>query len=387
MIRLKDWLSRNLIATAAVALLVLTLAITVVVPLLNRPGDRPDPQEQIGLAWIKPVGSEAAYAGSEACKSCHPKEYESYIASPHSHAVHLIPAGKELPEFDSHQTITDDRNNIIYSVQKGGGKNQIVATAGSHTELGEARWVFGSGTQAWTYLSQDDQKFIQLRISYYPPSKTWNFTPGSGPGAPYHEPLGDPYTPGQAAACFGCHSTVITGTRKKLDFDHSILTVGCESCHGPSRSHIESVQGGGASGATGQAAIIKPPSHDGPQTMQLCGACHRVPVAVKDENASASPQLARFPGVALPRSRCFTESSGKLSCVTCHNPHQSTVQQTEASFDQKCINCHSKPHGTTCSNGQTSACVSCHMPVETIARKLPLRFHNHWIRKDPGALN
>jgi hypothetical protein len=380
-VTVQEWLSRHKIAVSVAALAALTVALVMAASLFRKPPEKLDPQEEIGVHWIKPVGSEPAYAGSEACRSCHPSEFKLYSASPHSRTVHAITQGEERAEFGSGQTVTDERNGVLYSVRKGDGKNQVIAATSASKDAAAARWAFGSGTQAWTYLAQNGDKFLQLRITYYPVDGTWNFTPGSGPGSPFHVALGDPYNAAQAAACFGCHSTVLTGTRKSLDLAHSRLNVGCESCHGPCRSHIESVTAGNGPGS--KSPIIKPPLHAGAESMQLCGSCHRVPVAVKDEAASLGTQVARFPGVALPKSRCFTESAGKLACVTCHNPHESTRQQTEASFDGKCIGCHSAPHGATCSRGETTACVSCHMPLEQIAGRLPLRFHNHWIRRDP----
>ena len=370
----------------AIAAGVIALILTVLVS--NGTFDGPDPQEQIGLAWIKPVGSETAYAGNQACQECHAREFRNHAASPHSHTAQLIPLQQERPEFHSSQTVTDERSGAVYTVRQGAGVNEVVATLGAQNKAATARWIFGSGTHARTYVAQDGDKFLQLRITHYTADNTWNFTPGSVLGAPIEKALGDAYTPGQVAACFGCHSTVLTGSRQHLDFDHSILNVGCESCHGPSRLHVESeknAEKNAGSGAGSQATIIKPPLHDGAQIMQLCGSCHRFPVAVKDENAASETQLARFPGVALPRSRCFIASNGKLSCITCHNPHQSTKQQQLKSFDDKCIGCHTAPHGTSCSRNMKSNCVNCHMPAEPVARNLPLRFHNHWIRKQPHS--
>lgn len=385
---LKQWINEHRPVAAASVLAMVTLVLAVVAVLRKPPVEKIDPQEQIGLKWIKAEGSEAAYAGNGACRACHAHEYEQYHASPHSRTVKAIVQGDERPEFATKQTITDDLHGVTYTLMKGGGKNQVLAASGSETHPAAARWAFGSGTQAWTYLAQNGPKFLQLRVSYYPPVGEWNFTPGSGPGTPFHNILGDPYTSGEAAACFGCHSTVLIGTRQQLDLGHSILNVGCESCHGPCRSHVDSMSGVAAGASrTAQNAAILPPKYDGLQTMNLCGNCHRIPVAVSDEQAASQSQLARFPGAALPRSRCFIASAGKLSCVTCHDPHQSTRAQTEVSFDAKCISCHSAPHGATCARGELSRCVSCHMPVETIARRLSLRFHNHWIRRDPLGAN
>lgn len=347
-----------------------------------------DPQTQIGLRWLKPIGSEMAYVGNNACQECHESEFKFYMASPHAHTVQEILPGQVRPEFKSKQIVADPLHRVLYRVGRKAGQNMLGAVSGPTPELVAARWALGSGTHAQTYLAQQGANFTQLRLTYYPTIKQWNFTPGSGPGDPFHTDLGDPYTSAQAAACFGCHSTVLIGSQQQLDLAHSMLNVGCESCHGPGRSHVESVTGTGAAANATSDTIIKPPTHTGAEIMQLCGACHRVPGSDSDAAPPtgvqiSEPILARFPGIALPRSRCFIASADKLSCVTCHNPHESTHQQTLASFERKCMSCHTSPHGTPCARKMQSNCVSCHMPEEAIARRLPLRFHNHWIRKFP----
>ncbi len=338
-----------------------------------------DPQGQIGVRWIKPPGTETAYIGDEACRSCHPSEFKAHALSSHAHTLIPVLTDQKRSEFTSSQTVIDPINSVQYSLRQTKGKNQMVAVTNSTTEAATARWAFGSGKDAWTFLAQHDSKFLQLRISYYPAIKAWNFTPGSGPSS-FHERLGDPYSAVQAAACFGCHSTVVVGTQENLDLPHSRINVGCRSCHGPSRSHVEAANKAKANKGTPN---VIPPLDDGPKIMQLCGQCHRIPVAVSDANVSMK-QLARFPGEALPRSRCFIESGDKLSCVTCHNPHQNTKSQGISSFEAACTNCHSAPAGKACTIGKKTGCIDCHMPIQSISARLPLSFHNHWIRKNPG---
>jgi hypothetical protein len=374
-----DWIKRHRALSIAAVLAAATVALLLVAVSFRKPEVKLNAQEQIGVKWIKPAGAEAAYAGSEACKTCHAKEFEQYHASPHSHTLKRIVNGDKRPEFALKQTVTDDRKNITYTLLEGGGKNQLVASTATGNQLAAARWAFGSGEQAFTYLAQNGPKFLQMRISYYPPVNEWNFTPGSGPGS-FHIALGDPYNSMEAAACFGCHTTVLTGTRQSLDLDHSIQNVGCESCHGPSKAHAESaLQAGGPT--------IKPPLNGGQKSLEMCGTCHRFTGAASDDDSDNSPQLARFPGKALPKSRCFRDSQGQLNCVTCHNPHQSTHDQTIASFESKCLSCHTAPHGAPCARGETADCIRCHMPQEQIAARLSLKFHNHYIRRNPLNLD
>jgi Tfp pilus assembly protein PilF len=53
----------------------------------------------------------------------------------------------------------------------------------------------------------------------------------------------------------------------------------------------------------------------------------------------------------LEQSRCFRESGGKLSCLSCHDPHKKT-----ADVKPICMSCHTNAHRAS------EDCVSCHMP-------------------------
>jgi hypothetical protein len=110
-----------------------------------------------------------------------------------------------------------------------------------------------------------------------------------------------------------------------------------------------------------------------------CGKCHRHPGDLDGRAPEMQSQLARFPGPALAMSRCFTESAGKLTCITCHNPHE-TVRHGRTAYDAACRGCHGAPPQTLCAAKRTSECAGCHMPDQSVAGKLHLRFHNHWIR-------
>ena len=90
-------------------------------------------------------------------------------------------------------------------------------------------------------------------------------------------------------------------------------------------------------------------------------------------------QIARFPGAALMRSACYTQSEGRLTCSTCHNPHERASTEPR-SYDASCGKCHTPAAKNLCKAGKTELCVTCHMPKQQIARKLPLEFHNHWIK-------
>jgi len=345
-------------------------------------GPRPlTPQEAVGQQWLKAPGAETAFAGDAACRECHAAEFKTHSRSPHARTVKRLGSGEKRSEFLTTGQVEDPQGGVVYTTSSSALEGVIMARTGDKTTQGSPHWVFGSGTQAWSYLGEREGGFLEYRVSYYPPAKTWTFTPGRGPQDPPTEPLGHHYNHLEAAACFGCHSTALIGSKQRLELGRSLLNVGCESCHGAARAHVESAKqlAVKASGASG--TLVKPAALKGQAITEKCGACHRLPPNGEARDEVIEAQLARFPGAALVRSRCFKESAGKLTCVTCHNPHQQASREP-TSYDRACLSCHTPPRGEPCAKEKTSRCVSCHMPVQQIARRLPLRFHNHWIR--PG---
>lgn len=335
------------------------------------------PPELVGRQWLKPVGTEVDYVGDGACKPCHAREFESHSLTPHARTVRRLARDEKLAEFHSRVELVDEAAQAVYRLQPAGDANRLVAFRPDKTERVVPHWLFGSGTHAQTYVAEGPERYIELRLSYYPPVKKWNLTPGQARIDATQTALGQVYTPLGVASCFGCHSTVLVGTPEKLDFQRSLLNVGCESCHGGGRAHVESA----LKLAKGEklAALLRPEAPRGEKVMELCGSCHRSLENFQDGDPRLESQLARFPGAALMRSRCYTQSNGQLDCSSCHNPHQRASTDPK-SYDAACGKCHIRAEHTACTAGKTERCVSCHMPKQSIARKLPLAFHNHWIK-------
>jgi hypothetical protein len=128
----------------------------------------------------------------------------------------------------------------------------------------------------------------------------------------------------------------------------------------------------------------------------LCGDCHSqhflaMPVA------RTAPDWTRFPGSTLPWSRCYTESGGILSCVTCHDPHRN-AETAPAFYEAKCRSCHAPPlpkaapghpdqtetaFRPPCPVNPSRNCLNCHMP-KVRYDWLHGDFTDHYIRVHRG---
>lgn len=188
--------------------------------------------------------------------------------------------------------------------------------------------------------------------------------------------------------CLFCHNAyaglpknAVSGFWRDQTFPAALPEgIGCQRCHGPGAEHVRKASSG-ASDAEVRAAIVNPSRLDPTLRNDVCYECHLQP-------SIAFPGMRRFgrdinsfrPGEPLPsyvlhldikddeiapadrfeinhhpfrleQSRCFRESGGKLSCLSCHDPHKRT-----ADVKPVCMSCHAKAHRAS------EDCVSCHMP-------------------------
>lgn len=226
----------------------------------------------------------------------------------------------------------------------------------------KADWAFGSGVQAITYVSQaDDDHYLEHPLSWYAKAKGLAPTPG-------HEKLPEgvryrTFSPDAAILrCFQCHST---GKLKLADgrkVAPAELGVRCESCHGAGGEHA---------GAPQPNNIRNPARLSAAEINELCGSCHRMPPAAGVETNWDNPWNTRHQPVYLSQSACFLKSEGKLSCLTCHDPHS----DARVDVNRRCAGCHEKPRHQTAVEQQ--ACADCHMPE--VRPNEWLGFRNHWI--------
>lgn len=91
---------------------------------------------------------------------------------------------------------------------------------------------------------------------------------------------------------------------------------------------------------------------------------------------------------AMQASRCFRESDGKLSCLTCHDPHVQPRGDVSAYFRPKCLTCHNEqscklPLGTRQQQTPADDCIGCHMPKRAVATISHSALTNHRIPARP----
>jgi hypothetical protein len=104
------------------------------------------------------------------------------------------------------------------------------------------------------------------------------------------------------------------------------------------------------------------------------------PGAIHPDNA----EIVRFQPVGMSQSACFTKSDGRLTCLSCHDPHEPAATDRSA-YEAACLNCHgpgTRP-GTACPVSERVGCIGCHMPGRDAGQGV--RFTDHWIRVHPAT--
>jgi hypothetical protein len=135
----------------------------------------------------------------------------------------------------------------------------------------------------------------------------------------------------------------------------------------------------------GIASIMNPGRLNPIDLVDFCGTCHRTFMDVELSHTSGLPNL-RFQPYRLERSQCWGKSEARITCLTCHDPHQPRVREL-AAYDDKCLSCHrsgsssasGSDHAGKACTVSTNNCVSCHMPKYDMPG-MHFKFTDHFIR-------
>jgi hypothetical protein len=251
-------------------------------------------------------------------------------------------------------------------------------------------YAFGSQDHFTTFVGRDDLgRSFMIRMSYYqsPRGTGWDLATGL-PTRPADE---EEYL-GQKMAerdgvwrCLNCHTTNVFSVVNDVGPEAGDHSIGCETCHGPGGNHVAAVAAGFS-----DLAIASPRRASPGAINQICAKCHGIQQPEGLDGPRTDPIWLRFQSLTLSWSRCYTESDGKLGCVTCHDPHRN-AETVPSRNDANCLSCHVSdaspgPPGsatdldkerpsrtsrnraatsrskTTCPVNPTEGCVSCHMP-------------------------
>ncbi|MEE8478128.1 MAG: tetratricopeptide repeat protein, partial [Gemmatimonadales bacterium] len=243
----------------------------------------------------------------------------------------------------------------------------------------------GEGGQRWFHLYPDEEITFDDELHWTKRSQNWN------------------------RGCAECHSTdLVKGYDPKTRSyatTWSDINVGCEACHGPGSSHVESAARDEPyqPGATGLvslrdsagglwrfdpgASIARRASPAADRVeVETCAPCHARRVQVADGRVPGEPLLDEYIPLALEDQLYFVDGQIRdevyvygsftqsrmyhlgVSCSDCHEPHSLELR---APGNAVCATCHLPATYDTSAHyfhepgSEGAQCVACHMPTRT----------------------
>ena len=369
---------------------------------------QPRPEVKVKIQDTAEEYSPAMFAGSQSCYECHADTCDSY----HNHAMSISAAptltASELEDYTVHtqfDSLRPSSSRIQFSYEVHRDNDAVI-----HTEIvkdleGEelfripvpVKYSIGSGKRGRSYVIDKGGRLYMSPVTWYTQGGCWDLSPAySRNNRHFERRIID--------GCVICHIGV---SNPKLTEESVFLqpafvepAIGCERCHGAGKDHISFHSGDGSQ--KGLDPIVNPAKLEQGPRDSICYQCHlhgigRITRFGKSEYGFKpgddiskiwavfirgtkvdEQNLTEAVGQAeqMLVSKCYIESDGQFSCLSCHDPHDSPPDsQRNEYYDRRCNQCHSDqqqsnqqqsicvrtsdllPTGTS-----TTSCVDCHMP-------------------------
>ncbi len=366
--------------------------------------------ERLKSESLQPDG----FAGSNACRECHSKQFESWHDTYHRTMTQHATPESVVASFDNvtlssrGQAIELSRDGDKFFATLGPLRKQVVLTTGSH--LMQTYWV------------QMGDEYHQVPWFYHIEEEKWMPSSDSFLTPPTDSPASARWND----SCIKCHSTgPVPGYESGKGFETSFAELGisCEACHGAGQGHVDFYMTNSSLTVAppADAVLVNPADCSNVAASQICGQCHSSSQSHDPQDwlkhgsrfrpgedhtkyfrhakkGSSNPKDAfylkdsywddgtcRVGGdelLGMQDSRCY--SSGEMSCLSCHSMHESDPTDQLKRFktgNGACLQCHEEladsisEHTHHASEGSGSLCYNCHMPHTSFALFKAIRSH------------
>ena len=393
-----------------------------------------DPLAALGLSASE--GAAAGYVEDRACGICHRELAESYREVGMSRSFYRPRRDEAIERFDG-VAFHHPASRRTYEMRWQDGEllfRRYREGDGGETEaLFERRvdWILGSGHSSRSYLFQTAAgELYQLPIAWYSEPGRWGMAPG------YDRPDHQGVTRRVRRECMFCHNGYpevpagfdLAWSPQSFPSDLPEGT-GCQRCHGPGAEHARIALRGPASEAERAAlgsTIVNPARLPPGERDSVCLQCHLQPsVAFTGVRRFDRPDYSFRPGEPLAayllpvdpeeagrgrgkrfeinhhpyrlmQSRCWSASEGRLSCLTCHDPHRKVpAAERAAHYRAACLSCHQNEEcgrdepapqaaaGGAAVHSAEPDCIACHMPRRRTEDVIEVAMTDHYIRRRP----
>ncbi len=370
-----------------------------------------------------------AYVGDGACARCHGEIASTYRRHPMGRSLAPIEeAAAAEPAFDQS---ADGRtlfqaDGLDYSIVRRGGRvfHREARRNGpgqpAIVDEAEVKYVLGSGNQGASFLVDRDGYLFQSPISWFTRERKWDLSPGYRKSNPH-------FGRGVVETCLYCHANRVEPVEGTVNrYEPPIFrghAIGCERCHGPGELHVRrpfgesgSIPGGRSAGGGGlDPTIVNPASLEPALRDAVCEQCHLmgqqrvVRLDRRDDDfrpglpfdavwsvfvRPSSRSTEKFVGQVeqMHDSRCYRDSSGRLGCISCHDPHRRPGESERIAFYRgRCLECHGGDRGCAVPEPERRRrqrqddCTACHMPRLGQSDIAHAAATDHRIPRKPGA--
>jgi tetratricopeptide (TPR) repeat protein len=275
-----------------------------------------------------------------------------------------------------------------------------------HQRTQTINYIIGSGQHTNSHLFLVNHYLYQAPITFYTQKRKWDLAPGFEKGASSR------FSRIIETECVTCHDGFPSHESNSLNKYNTIQTgIDCERCHGPGSLHVAAIQAGKITDTSKSPdyTIVNPRRLSTELQNNICQRCHLQGIAVLNDDKTffdfrPGMKLSNVVNVFMPvyeggedkmimashvermkKSRCYNES-GKMSCITCHNPHVSVKFTPRTQYLNACNSCHGQ-NWKQCSEQETTRkeknndCITCHMPHNGSIDIPHVAVTDHFIRK------
>ena len=375
-------------------------------------------EEQHSSPWRNVYDSAAHYVGMQTCKGCHEDVYKTFIQTGMGQSFGAATKEKSAADFSpAHALVYDsaldyyykpywDRDSFFIMEFRLEGKDTI------HKRVQRVDYVVGSGQHTNSHLFNINGYLYQAPITFYTQKHRWDLAPGfeNGTSSRFSRLI--------QLECMSCHNgypDFVAGSENKF----SLVKTGidCERCHGPGSIHVFEKQSGKIIDTSKgpDYSIVNPRRLSTELQNNVCQRCHLQGIAVLNDGKNffdfhPGMKLSEVMNIFMPeyegaqdkmimashvermkKSQCYVQS-GKMSCISCHNPHVSVKFTPRSQYLNACQSCHSGAAGQQpCAEKaeiravKNNDCVTCHMPHNGSIDIPHVAVTDHFIRRRPTA--
>ncbi len=392
-------------------------AVTLPAFFCNTPDKGSAAADQPHSDWLNVYDTSAHYVGMDVCRGCHPGIYETFMKTGMGQSFDHATRDKSAADFSPAHAIVYDtaldyyyrpywNNDTFYIMEY-----RLQGKDTTHKLVQQVNYVVGSGQHTNSHIFSVNGYLYQAPITFYTQKQRWDLAPGFEKGA------NSRFKRMIQLECMSCHNSYPDFVTESENRYNKVMTgINCERCHGPGSLHVAARQSGKPvdTSKTPDYTIVNPRRLSTELQNNICQRCHLQGIAVLNDGKSffdfrPGMKLSEVMNVFMPdyegaqdkmimashvermkKSNCYVQS-GKMSCITCHDPHVSVKFTPRSKYISACESCHGGAAKVQCTESasvratRSNDCITCHMPRNGSIDIPHVAVTDHYIRRKPLA--